>query len=129
MSGNGAVTGGDLLGMTERRLRKVDLPAGRFLWIRNMSEFERARIEAGSLDDEGDWNRERAKLTKGRVMAICCSNDKGERLYTDDDAARLMELDSAVTSLIFNACVEHCGIGVTDLEKIAGNSNGDPPEC
>lgn len=121
-NGNGYLKAADLLRMADSRVKAVDLPGdlGR-VYIRSITEGERSRMEMATLDDKGDYSRERAKLTKGRLIVLCVCDPEGNRLFKDEESKKVMELDSVVTSAIFDACVAHCGIGKTDIERLAKN--------
>jgi hypothetical protein len=52
------------------------------------------------------------------LVLFTCVDEAGDRIFQDDDGERLAALDSAVTSRLYQAALEHCSYEEGDL----GNS-------
>jgi hypothetical protein len=115
------------LGSFTRRFRSVKTEAGE-VRIRNLTEAEKSDYEAGSLKDDGKLNLAHIRNQRRKLIALVLVDDKGEPLLKPEDAARLRDLDAAVTSAIFTAATEHCGFTgeeVAELEKNFDAAGGE----
>lgn len=124
------VTRDELLGSFQRRYRDVPLSGGRVVRLQNLSEKERCRIEAPRLAAKNDDERLKAMREEPcRWLIETLVDADGKRLFTKDDLADLLLLDSADTRALYVAAQEHCWGGtpesVEDHEKNSGAMSDD----
>ena len=112
------------LGSFTRRFRTVNTEAGE-VRIRNLTEAEKSDYEAGSLKDDGKLNLAHIRSQRRKLIALVLVDDKGEPLLKPEDAARLKDLDAAVTSAIFAAATEHCGFTGEEVAELEKNFDAD----
>lgn len=116
--GNGYVTRDSLFGAApKRRYIDVECELGKFR-LRSLNAFEKASYDAEAITKDGKFNRRSAITGNARLVALCCVDADGNRLFTGDDVAKLQELDAGALGELADACREHCGFTeAEDAEK------------
>ena len=101
-------------------LKKVEAPEwGDFVYVRKMNGMERDRWElmsAKAVDKPSQANI-RASLC---AMTIC--DDKGKRLFTDNQIANLGSKSSIALNRIFEVSRNHNKLSDDDIEELEKNS-------
>jgi hypothetical protein len=115
------LTRDQLLGSFTRRFRLVETLAGQ-VRIRNLTEAEKSDFESGSLQADGKLNLAHVRAQRRKLIAAVLVDDAGLPLLQPGDIDRLKDLDSAVTTAIFQAATEHCGFSTDDMEELEKNS-------
>lgn len=125
------ITRDQLFGSFVRRYRTVNTPIGPAR-IQNLNEDELAEFQHGQLTKDGKLCPTYAKQRRRRLVAMCLVDEKGERLLNQPgDITRLgPAADSAVITVLFLACLEHCGLqqlegDAEELEKNSAPTTGD----
>lgn len=107
------MTKADLFNAPKPKPVRVEVPAlGRCCWVRVLSAAEVEDL-AGSvfkLDDDGSPVFNLAGQ-RGRVVALCACDEKGHRLFVDDDAAEIGRMPTTHVDPIFEAAQAANGMG------------------
>lgn len=113
-----------LLKLCERRYIDLELAdAGITVRIQSLSEKEKSTYETRLIAKSGRGIlRERLQDATRRLIALCLVDDKNERIFLDSDVDKIGELDSFVSSKIYDACQEHCGFNKGDIQDAVKNS-------
>ena len=117
-------TRNELLGLTKRRFKTIDIPELDLTFrIQSLTEREKSEYETALLTKTGRGvSRERLTDAARRLMVICLVDDDNNRLLEADDVSALSQLDASVAAKIYNECQAHCGFGEEDIEQIVKNS-------
>ena len=107
-----------LLKLCERRYIDLELAdAGITVRIQSLSEKEKSTYETVLIAKSGRGIlRERLQDATRRLIALCLVDDKNERIFMDSDVNQIGEMDSFVSSRIYDACQEHCGFNKGDIQ-------------
>jgi len=113
-----------LLKLCERRYINLELPeVGLVVRIQSLSEKEKSQYETRLIAKSGRGViRDRLQDATRRLIALCVVDDKNERIFSNADIDKIGELDSFVSSRIYEAAQEHCGFNKHDIETTVGNS-------
>lgn len=127
-----ASTAADFFACNTRRIVPI---AGLEQWnlsaaARSITEKERADYEASWLDGKKQsLDLDRLKLAKVKLIILVVCDDTGRQLFQRGDEPKLLKLDSALTSLLYNASRKHCGFDDGDIERLVGNSEPVPADA
>ena len=113
-----------LLKLCERRYINLELEdAGITVRIQSLSEKEKSTYETVLIAKSGRGIlRERLQDATRRLIALCLVDENNERIFLDSDVNQIGEMDSFVSSRIYDACQEHCGFNKGDIEDTVKNS-------
>lgn len=117
-------TRNELLGLTKRRFKTIDIPELDLTFrIQSLTEREKSEYETALLTKTGRGvSRERLTDAARRLMVLCLVDDDNNRLLEPGDVNALSQLDAIVAAKIYNECQTHCGFGEEDIEQIVKNS-------
>ena len=112
-----------LLKLCERRYIDLELEdAGVTVRIQSLSEKEKSSYETVLIAKSGRGIlRDRLQDATRRLIALCLVDDKNERIFSDSDVNQIGEMDSFVSSRIYDAAQEHCGFNKGDITETVGN--------
>lgn len=111
-----------LLKLCDRRYIDLELDAGVTVRIQSLSEKEKSAYETRLIAKSGRGViRDRLQDATRRLIAICLVDEKNERIFNNSDIDKIGELDSYVSSRIYDAAQEHCGFNKGDIESTVGN--------
>jgi hypothetical protein len=113
-----------ILAAADLPTEKVPCPEwGGDVYVRTMAGTERDHFEQTIADGKKatNLNNVRARLA---VKTVC--DEKGNRLFSDDDADALGKKSGKVLDRIFDAAQRLNGIGDKAVEEIAKNSDAAP---
>ena len=113
-----------LLKLCERRYIDLELAdAGITVRIQSLSEKEKSTYETRLIAKSGRGIlRERLQDATRRLIALCLVDENNDRIFLDSDVDKIGELDSFVSSKIYDACQEHCGFNKGDIQDAVKNS-------
>jgi len=113
-----------LLKLCERRYIDLELAdAGITVRIQSLSEKEKSTYETRLIAKSGRGIlRERLQDATRRLIALCLVDDKNERIFLDSDVNQIGDMDSFVSSRIYDACQEHCGFNKGDIQDTVEKS-------
>ena len=111
-----------LLKLCERRYIDLELAdAGITVRIQSLSEKEKSGYETVLIAKSGRGIlRDRLQDATRRLIALCLVDEKNERIFSGSDVNQIGEMDSFVSSRIYDACQEHCGFNKGDIEDTLG---------
>lgn len=104
-----------------RRYRNVELGEGQEARIQSLTERERAEFELCLEKAKSD--REIRRRLKVLLVSACLVDQDGAVMFGPADRDALLEADSRVTALLFDACLDHCGFSQTDKKTVEKNSD------
>jgi hypothetical protein len=113
-----------LLKLCERRYSTVDIPERDIsIRIQSLSEAEKSQYETCLIAKNGRGiMRERLQDATRRLIALCVVDEDGKRIFSDSDLSAIANLDSYISSRIYDACQEHCGFNKGDIDETVKNS-------
>jgi hypothetical protein len=113
-----------LLKLCERRYIDLDLEdAGVTVRIQSLSEKEKSAYETRLIAKSGRGIlRDRLQDATRRLIALCLVDENNDRIFLDSDVNQIGEMDSFISSRIYDAAQEHCGFNKGDIEDTVGNS-------
>ncbi len=81
------------------------------------------RLTAGEKDA---YEKATPGKTTSRALTVvhCCFDERGSRVFTDDDVASLDVVDATIIDPIVVAALKHNGYTQADQEALLKNSNG-----
>ena len=94
----------------------VKLPQGEII-IKEFTTAGREQFEMMALKMQDG----KAKNMKAKLIAMSCVKEDGNRMFGDDELAKISELPSKITELIFNAVLDLNGMGADALGESEGN--------
>lgn len=89
--------------------------------IQGMRGVDRDEFETSLFVGEGKDRKVDAKNLRARLCVKCIVNEQGERLFSDEDAAALGEIDASALDKMFDIAQKLCGMSPGDLEKKTKN--------
>ena len=113
-----------LLKLCERRYSTVEIPERDIsIRIQSLSEAEKSQYETCLIAKNGRGiMRERLQDATRRLIALCVVDEEGKRIFLDSDLSAIANLDSYISSRIYDACQEHCGFNKGDIDETVKNS-------
>jgi len=113
-----------LLKLCDRRYIDLELAdAGITVRIQSLSEKEKSTYETRLIAKSGRGIlRERLQDATRRLIALCLVDENNERIFLNSDIDKIGEMDSFVSSRIYDAAQEHCGFNKGDIEDTVKNS-------
>ena len=113
-----------LLKLCERRYSTVEIPERDIsIRIQSLSEAEKSQYETCLIAKNGRGiMRERLQDATRRLIALCVVDEEGKRIFSDSDLSAIANLDSYISSRIYDACQEHCGFNKGDIDETVKNS-------
>ena len=91
--------------------------------LQSMTERERAQYEL-QLQDKKSGKATDASIEKMRRLFVAKTlvDHAGNRLFNDDEAEQLGEVDGRVMGLLYERAQKHCGYDSSEIEELAKNS-------
>lgn len=110
-----------ILGADDRKVESVPVPEwGGDVLVRGLSGAERDAYEAGIVVMGGDGNRHlNVANMRGRLVALCCVDENGERLFSAEDATALGEKSAGALERVFDVARRLSGLTDGDVEELA----------
>lgn len=93
---------------------------GSFVFVRTMSGTERDAFEQSMLAAKKGGTTNLVNI-RARLAVLCICDEKGQRLFADDDAEALGKKSAMVLDRIFEVAQRLNGIGVKDVKELQGN--------
>ena len=110
-----------ILGADDRKTEDVAVPEwGGTVRVRGLSGTERDAYEAGIVLISRSGQRSvNLKNLRGRLVALACIDEEGNRLFTDEDAIALGDRSAAALERLFDVARRLSGLSDSDVEEMA----------
>ena len=104
----------------------VEVPEwGGSVFVRTLTGSERDAFEAESVvfhpKGQSEPNMESLKQTRARLCARCICDEKGQRLFTDEDVSALGAKSGAALDRVYEVAARRNKISQKDMEELEGN--------
>jgi len=73
------------------------------------------------IDQKGKNRQNNMANLRARLVALSVVDDKGTRIFTDDDVKALGKKSAKALDRVFSVAQRLNGIGESDVEELAGN--------
>jgi hypothetical protein len=80
--------------------------------IRSLTELERTQFENSRYGRDGKLIPGRLEDTKARLICLCLVDAAGGQLLKTGDEQAVLQMDSADTGALYDACWDHVGFAV-----------------
>lgn len=119
-----------LLGATTLPTKRVKVPElGGEVIVRGMSGTERDAFEATLFQGKGKNRVANLANVRAKMVAFCCVDENGVRLFTDADAAQLGEVRADILSRLFAPAQQLSGMSDEDIEEMGKPSESPAPSA
>lgn len=116
----------DILATDDSKVIALQIPEwNRKVHLRVLSGAERDRFEA-SIAPDPKTGRKAMDNFRGRFAALVLCDEKGERVFTDQDAVHLGRKSAQALDRILAAGMRHNELDAAAVEEAEGKSVGDP---
>lgn len=88
--------------------------------IRSMTGAERDKYEASMVERKGKDVQVNLKNIRARLVALCCIDEDGKRLFADSDMEALGKKSAAALDRVFAVAQKLNGLSAQDVEELAG---------
>ena len=110
-------------------LKAQDLPTERVavpewggeLLVRGLTGAERDAFEQSIVETRGKNTRMNLRNIRAKLVALCCVDEQGNRLFSDEDAELLGRKSAAALNRVFEVAQRLSGLRPEDVEELAGN--------
>lgn len=96
--------------------------------VRGLTGRHRDAFEASLVERRGKRNVPNVDNIRAKLVAKCCVDEAGERLFTDFDANVLGDRSGAALDRVYEVAARLSGIGDEDLDELTedfGSPSGD----
>jgi len=123
MSDRKTLTKADIFTATRRGPVAVDVPEWNgTIYVRHLSAAERDEFESGNVT-VGPDGKPSVDMTNYRARLVCLAacDEKGRRLFVDDDADEIGRQEAGPVDRVFEAAQRVNGMGTKATEEIRKN--------
>lgn len=100
----------------------VEVPEWRgIVRVRGLTGAERDAFEQSIVEQRGKNTRMNLRNIRAKLVALCCVDEQGNRIFTDDDVELLGKKSAAALNRIFEVAQRLSGLRPEDVEELAGN--------
>ena len=92
--------------------------------VRSMTGVER---DAWEIEQYGS-GKVNMKNMRARLVAVTAIDEKGKRLFTQEEAEELGKKSAKAIAKVYDAASKLNGLGADDIEELAGESKPDQDE-
>ncbi len=108
-----------LLGANKPPTETVSLPELKTsVIVRGMTGSERDAFEASCIEGRGKKRDVNTKNIRARLVAFCCVDDKGDRVFSDGDAKQLGDVRADLLDRIFSVAQRLSGMSDQDVDEL-----------
>jgi hypothetical protein len=93
--------------------------------LRGMTGAERDAFEASCFEGRGKKREFSMRNLRAKLVAFCCVDDSGKRIFSDDDVPTLGEVRADVVDRLFGVAQRLSGLREEDAEEL-GLSSATP---
>lgn len=111
------------------RTVKVEVPEWKdFVYVRTLTGLERDAFETSMYTGRGKDRRENLKNLRARLVVLTVCDEKGVRLFTNEDAEWIGKKNANALDRIFIKAQELAGLRQEDIEDLTKNSESTQNE-
>lgn len=108
-----------LLGATKPPQETVSIKAlGIDVTVRGMTGVERDAFEASCFEGRGKKRDFSMRNLRAKLVAICCIDGNGHRVFTDEDAVELGKVRADVIDQLFGVAQRLSGMRDEDVDEL-----------
>lgn len=112
-----------ILGAADLKKETVEVPEwGGAVIVSQITAADRDRFEASIYVGEGATRKINTANMRARLCAICLVDEKGERLFTDEEAVQLGKKNADVLDRLFDTAQKLNGMNRTEADKAKKDS-------
>lgn len=112
-----------ILSAVDLKKETVEVPEwGGTVIVSQITAADRDRFEASIYVGEGATRRQNTANLRARLCSLCLVDEKGERLFTDEEAAELGKKNAAVLDKLFDIAQSLNGMNKTETETAKKDS-------
>ena len=118
----------DLLAAVALPRETVHVPElGGDVLVQGMSGAQRDAWEASLVEGRGKRRRMNTANIRAKLVAQCCIDEDGHRLFTDDDVETLGRARVDVLNRLFAVAQRLSGVSDDDVDELGSPSTTDEP--
>lgn len=111
-----------VLGQVDLERETVDVPEwGVRVQVRGMTAAERDAFEQSTFEMRGKNVKLNLANARARLVAICCVDFDGQRLFADGDVSTLGQKSGKAVDRLYAVAQRLSGLRKEDIEELAGN--------
>ena len=120
----------DLLGATTPPQETVHIPQlGGDVIVRGMTGVERDAFEMSLLEGRGRNRQTNLKNLRAKLVAFCCVDEEGRRLFSDAEAEQLGLVRADVLNKRYTPASKLSGISEEDAEELGKPLKTETPSA
>lgn len=113
-----------ILAAQDIAIETVEVPEwGGSVIVKGMSGEQRDAFEASVVSERGGKAEVDMRNLRAKFVARCVVDEKGARLFADEDVPALARKSGAVLDRLFEVGQRLAGMRPADVEALAGNSD------
>ena len=86
--------------------------------VRGMTGEERDAFESGLIEGKGKRRDVNMRNMRAKLVSYCCIDEKGERIFSDEDATKLGKTRADVLNRLFTVAQKLSGISEEDADEL-----------
>lgn len=116
-----------ILGAADVRREEVSVPEWNgVVLVQGMTGAQRDEFEEACLQGKGQNRQVNLRNLRAKLVVRSVVDGAGNRIFSDDDAAKLGNKSAAALSRVFEVAQRLSGITKEDVEELAKNSEASP---
>ena len=115
----------DILSADDLKIKKMSVPEwGGDIYVRQLNSAQKDSFEASIINGDMSGKKMNLENAKARLAVLTICDEKGKRLFSKRDVEELGKKSGVVLSQIFTVAQDLNSITDTQIEELAGNSEG-----
>jgi hypothetical protein len=94
--------------------------------VRGLTGEQRDAFEEAMIEGRGKNRQVRLTNLRAKLVALCVIDEKGDRMFTDADAAQLGRKSAAALSVLYDVAARLSGLTDEDVEELTANLSSSP---
>lgn len=96
--------------------------------VRVLTGRERDLFDDSMVELKGKVRTMKLENIRARLVALSAIDEKGDRLFSDEDVLALGEKSALALDRVFDVCQRISGLREVDIQAMVKNSNATPSE-
>ncbi len=119
----------DVQKVDDTQIEVVEVPEwGGKVHVKGLGGTERDAYVKSNLTGKGKNTTSDISNMTAKLVARCMIDEKGERMFNNNEVAELGQKNAAALTRIYRVAVRLSGLDDDDLDKITKNSDGNQSE-